>query len=246
MLKLHSNIAYALAVAGAACFAGLGANAADMYRPAEGGYKDGLLPTPVWTGFYVGANGGYGWGNSSTVSYAGTPASSSSFEPDGGFGGGQLGYVWQRGRFVFGAEADIEGSGITGSSTAGLATGSSTLDWLSTIRLRGGLTLSDRGLLYATGGIALGGFDEKISKTGSGSTSDSRSATGYVVGGGFEYLVSPKWSVKAEYQFIDLGSYGYTVAATTPSYGHLDSDHKYNTVRFGINYHVAPGYEPLK
>jgi outer membrane immunogenic protein len=246
MHKLNSSFVYALAVAGAACFAGVSANAADIYRPAEGGYKDEPVSAPVWSGFYLGANGGYGSSNSSTVSYSGSPASSSSFEPDGGFGGGQIGYIWQRGHFAFGAEADFEGAGITGSSTAGLASGSSSLDWFSTIRMRGGVTLFDRGLLYATGGLALGDFEDKISKTGAGSIIDNKSTTGYVVGGGFEYLVSPKWSVKAEYQFIDLGAYGDTVATNTPAYGHIDSDHKYNTVRVGINYHVAPGYEPLK
>ena len=34
------------------------ANAADMYRPAEGGYKDVPYVGVNWSGLYVGVNGG--------------------------------------------------------------------------------------------------------------------------------------------------------------------------------------------
>ncbi len=73
-------------------------------------------------------------------------------------------------------------------------------------------------------------------------------ATGYVVGGGIEYALSPAWSVKAEYQFIDLGKDSLSVDAVAPTkyVGELDADHSYSTVRLGVNYHVLPYFEPLK
>ena len=81
------------------------ANAADMYRPAAGGYKDVPYVGVNWSGLYVGVNGGYG-ANAASVPTGG-------LDPAGGFGGGQIGYNVQRGNIVFGLEADIEGADIT-------------------------------------------------------------------------------------------------------------------------------------
>ena len=70
-----------------------------------GGYKDGPAYVGVnWSGLYVGVNGGYGWSRTPTC------------HPAGAFGGGQIGYNFQRGNIVFGIETDIQGSGV---STAG-------------------------------------------------------------------------------------------------------------------------------
>ena len=90
------------------------------------------------------------------------------YQPEGGFGGGQIGYNIQRGNIVFGLEADFEGADINGSKTAngtytdpagnqyaaslGLKT---TLDWFGTLRGRVGYTF-DRALVYGTGGFAYG------------------------------------------------------------------------------------------
>jgi outer membrane immunogenic protein len=254
------------------------ASAADMYvAPAPGGYKDGPSYVGVnWAGFYAGVNGGYGWGAESKVldlaenpiTSAVIAQTSSSFTPEGGFGGGQIGYNWQPlgsggykdgpalSHLVLGIEADIQGAGISGDATASLspglisAHGSSSLDWFGTVRGRIGYAC-DRALIYGTGGFAYGGIQDKISKVdvgGFGSLSESKVATGYVVGGGVEYSLSAAWSVKAEYQFIDLGkdSLSVDVALPTKYVGELDANHSYNTVRLGVNYHVLPGYEPLK
>jgi len=94
--------------------------------------------TPVasaysWTGFYVGANAGGGWGRSSTdvafdprshfgiIDSAVDPASHAI---NGGLGGLQAGYNWQASAFVFGLETDIQISGQKGDqkSTATVTT----------------------------------------------------------------------------------------------------------------------------
>jgi outer membrane immunogenic protein len=81
-----------------------------------------------WTGFYIGGNGGYSWGRSSTdVSYfnttTGTPIVppagsilSNRFDMNGGIAGGQAGYNWQASNWLFGLEADIQWSGERGRS----------------------------------------------------------------------------------------------------------------------------------
>ncbi len=189
------------------------------------------------------------------------------FGSSGGFGGGQLGYNWQRGRLVFGIEADIQASGINGSGTetvtdsggSGIADAKNSLDWFGTVRGRLGYTF-DNALVYGTGGFAYGAVRDKLSVTasygGSSATQtvqEDRTATGYAVGGGMEYALNPAWSLKAEYQYINLGNDklagtevlttgGVTVTAT----GQANFDHAYNTVRLGVNYRIHQADEPLK
>ena len=86
--------------------------------------------------------------------------------------------------------------------------------------------------------------------TGFKSSSRTSTEVGVAVGGGLEYAFSPAWSLKGEYQYLDFRHFSEAVAipvkdgnsASASSTG----DHTYHTVRIGINYHLAPGYEPLK
>lgn len=154
-----------------------------------------------------------------------------SFDKTGGFGGGQLGYNYQWNQFVFGVETDIQGSKIDGSGSAFASITpafsrmssisantyrESGLDYFGTVRGRIGYTLG-QALFYATGGFAYGGvsglasatlgIDTRATQTAYNYTvSTGATRTGYAVGGGLEYALTPLWSVKAEYQYIDLGS----------------------------------------
>ncbi|MBB4361456.1 outer membrane immunogenic protein [Bradyrhizobium sp. CIR48] len=104
-----------------------GALAADIAaRP----YVKAPIVDPVWswTGWYVGANGGYSWGRSRTdVSYFNTPTgtpiappagsiTSGAFDMNGGIAGGQAGYNWQNANWVYGIEGDLQWSGEKGSA----------------------------------------------------------------------------------------------------------------------------------
>jgi outer membrane immunogenic protein len=238
---------------------------------AIGGYKDASVPVGAWAGLYTGVNGGYAWGTGNELTGTAdvtscarfgcttTPYSANAhFTADGGFGGGQVGYNWQRERLVYGVEADIQGADASGSAavtpfagTSALA--STSLDWFGTVRGRLGYAAFDRALLYVTGGFAYGGVEERLTLTGSLHATPaeaSQVATGYVVGGGIEYAFSPAWSVKAEYQFIDLGTEALSatilVGRHDSSTGVVDAHDAFNTVRLGLNYHVTPAYEPLK
>ena len=256
------------------------ANASDLYVPAPapaGSYKDvPYLPVGAWTGFYAGVNGGYGWSaKDSTVRATGqtqvcagnveicTPQpvsqdGSKSFGTDGGFGGGQIGYNYQRGHAVFGIEADIQGSAIDGSGTVNLAdvsasaTGKNNLDWFGTLRGRLGYAAGDT-LVYFTGGFAFGGVSDTLTvrpAQGAASTvSNDSTKTGYVLGGGVEQKLNPSWSVKAEYQYIDLGHNSLSTTAGNQGYqasATYNAEHTYNTVRLGLNYHIGSVAEPLK
>jgi outer membrane immunogenic protein len=231
------------------------ANAADMYRaPEAGGYKDTPYVAANWSGWYAGVNGGYGWNDE--VSNGLTDDSPHGAKPEGGFGGGQIGYNWQgiwHPHLVLGVEADIQGSGIDGSfhDVNFGDTGKTSLDWFGTVRGRVGYAF-DRALVYFTGGFAYGGLDKSFSGpvlTGTPYHYND-TATGYVLGGGLEYKIAPAWSVKAEYQYIDLGKNDLTNPAGLglsrfTGYSIYKED-AFSTVRGGINYHFGSIYEPLK
>lgn len=178
-----------------------------------------MPPAWSWTGLYVGINGGYGWGTSDFSA----PFATGSFETNGGVVGGTLGYNWQHGQFVLGAEGDIDWSNIGGSATCGGTTCSVNNDWLGTVRGRFGYAF-DRFMPYITGGLAVGNINTNIA--GVGSADDIKA--GWTVGGGLETHISGPWTAKIEYLYVDLGR-GGSVAGS-------DADFTTNIVRGGINY----------
>ncbi len=308
------------------------AQAADIYTPAAAPAYAAVALPPSWGGFYAGINGGYG-GNTGLpfredVLFPGTPPTGPIALTNpysvirgtdtiaGGFGGGQLGYNFQFGSFVLGAEADIQGSGIRGNgsrtiftnldgstngnssfcqATAVLPTGALggvcegrntvDVDWFGTVRGRLGWSIGNV-LLYGTGGFAAGGVkatsvytDNNVTGLGGGTTpfnnqvgtaSHSATNTGWTAGAGIEVKLSPSWSLKGEYQFINLGTISSgpgeitipgniesttetrspCTAASTTQCLHLASskDVDFHTVRVGLNYYfnAPPAPLPLK
>jgi outer membrane immunogenic protein len=183
------------------------AGAADLGR---GGPAPYAMPFAYqWSGLYLGGNLGYQWG---TVSNLGT-------DPSGFAGGGQLGYNWQTGQFVFGVEADLQASGAEDTFAAFQFSS----PWFGTLRGRAGFAMSNI-LLYATAGLAYGGGELQVA-----GLSESQGHWGWTAGAGIEVGFAPKWSVKAEYLFVDLNDEGY--ALTGLSHGMQSS-----LLRFGINY----------
>ena len=227
------------------------ANAADLYRappPPPVSYVPPVIATNTWTGFYAGINGGYGWGSGgNTISYFDGLDQSARAQPQGGFGGGQIGYNYQTGSFVFGVETDFQGAGISNSVTGTTANGfdftsKESIDWFGTARGRLGFAVGNA-LLYGTGGFAYGNVNQRASNDVNVFASNT-TQTGYAAGGGIEYKFNPAWSLKAEYQYIDLGS-----QKLTDNLGNTTNplDTNFQTARIGLNYRFGGGgYEPLK
>jgi outer membrane immunogenic protein len=145
-----------------------------------------VVPVYDWTGWYIGANGGYSWGRSDTTATffnnstdAFISSSSSRIKLNGPIAGGQIGYNQQSGRWVWGIEVDGQWSGQDGNTTFLCATSPATvipcnfntgpgagesptasfsqsLEWFVTARLRLGMTLTPTVLAYVTGGLAIG------------------------------------------------------------------------------------------
>ena len=168
-------------------------------------------PAPIaaiydWSGFYIGINGGGGSAHT-TWDFVGT-GTEGSHNATGGTVGGQIGYRWQTGQWVFGVEgqgnwADFSGDNVsnifpgdrnrTRINSFGLITGQVGYAWNSV-------------LAYVKGGAAVVGdkFDVNSTATGAllGSTSQTR--WGGTVGAGLEFGFAPNWSVGVEYNHIFL------------------------------------------
>ena len=197
-------------------------------------------PTPwqapfSWSGFYAGINGGYAWGQSRWSDPA-AGANSGRFDTSGGSAGGQLGYNWQTGRFVFGVETDAGWLGVNGSvGPGGVCSGDgggqcrTEQSWLGTTRARVGYAF-DRWLPYVTGGV---GYGDIRAVQPTGTTSDVKA--GWAAGGGVEYGINRNWSAKLEYLHVDLGTATFMGAGSkTSTLGVPVTD---DLVRAGINYH---------
>jgi outer membrane immunogenic protein len=175
-----------------------------------------------WTGFYIGANGG--WGSSRTcwgyVPVAGAVIADGCSDRSGGLIGGQIGYRWQSGPLVFGLEAqgdwaDLSGSRVslinpaftigTKTDAIGLFTGQIGYAW-------------NAALLYVKGGAAVTDNRAYINTTlgGVGIASASSTRWGGTLGVGFEYGFTPNWSVGVEYDHLWMGNANNTFSVANP------------------------------
>jgi outer membrane immunogenic protein len=203
------------------------ASAADIARPLPPPPTKApvLVPAYNWTGFYLGINGGYGFGRST---WGGLPAS---FDVKGGVVGGQLGYNWQFGQFVYGVEGDGDWTDLRGTAhRADCNLECQTRnDFLATARGRLGIA-ADRWLPYVTGGLAVG----DIKATVPGLNGIDKTKSGWTAGGGLEFALSGNWTAKAEYLYVDLGHAGCSVDCGLPAGNNVGLTT--NVVRGGFNY----------
>ena len=252
-IRMISSAAAWLVAAGAAM-------AADLPAPLP--YKAPPIAAPMardWGGLYVGINGGYAWGTSdwglSTPLSATTAFRSGTLHPNGGIGGGQVGYNWQRGAWVFGVEADLDYRDAADTvSIAIFPVGFPVIfrqlearqKWLGTIRPRAGMVVGDV-MVYATGGLAFGQVTDTqslITTTGSQTFSASSTRAGWVAGIGAEYAMMRGWSTRLEYLHVDLGSttLATPVFAAPGQIGFVASSgtfpNRSDIVRLGLSYRL--------
>jgi outer membrane immunogenic protein len=260
-----------ISIAAAAWLLATGAFAADL--PMQTYTKTPMFVEPVfnWTGFYVGGNIGYSWGRSSDSSTltntAGTLlfASTGTTNLNGVVGGGQFGYNWQVQNWVWGLEADIQGTNEKGSRNFTCPAGvcvpgpliniavipgppvpvalNQKIDWFGTVRGRAGVLATPTLLLYATGGLAYGQVNSSDS-IGVVPTAFSTNATnvGWTAGAGIEGVIGGNWTARLEYLYVDLGRVNGAFLTTIVPVGggvlsaNYSSHITDNIVRVGINY----------
>ena len=168
------------------------------------------LPASNWTGFYLGGNIGSGIGRDRTAYALTGPAGTSTeffnLSPDGFNGGIQAGYNWQAANWVFGLEADIQGSSQRDNRACVLtcntftapfifAAYDATLPWFGTVRGRVGYSVGST-LFYATGGYAYGNVKTKITANFSARPATQKSPTPRAAGrsAAASKPRSPSWS----------------------------------------------------
>jgi len=131
---------------------------------------------------------------------------------------------------VLGVEGDFQGTTIKASETvAPGVTAEGKIQGFATVRGRLGYAF-DRFMVYGTGGWAY--TNTKLSLSAGGAEiSDNSWSSGYAVGGGLEWAVWDRWSIKGEYLYVDSGDTTLTLAGATAT-----GDYKFNVVRAGLNY----------
>jgi outer membrane immunogenic protein len=215
--------------------------------------------TPSWAGLYGGINVGVISARSSLGTFLPTSAPagqnycwlnncnfSDSSTATGVLGGLQVGYNFQSGKIVYGVEADF-GLSSAKASKSGVAgafsyTGNTGIESLGTARLRLGYAFDNNLMAYATGGLAYAKTRDSFQASAFGGSYSWVSPgwrAGYTVGGGLEYMLNQKWSVKGEALYYDLGSKNMEssgVAGGT-AYSHGLTDKMTGVIaRIGLNY----------
>jgi outer membrane immunogenic protein len=215
-----------------------------------------LAATPFsWTGFYAGAQFGYGWSSSQERLYEPWRApqgwaywANSQLDPKGWLGGAYAGYnyAFENG-LVLGAEGDFAFTNMKNKSPLFVygpfnvySPGDydrSKIDWTGAVRGRVGYAFG-RFLPYLAGGVAFAKFDDRIHhlyvKTSYGTT-----ATGWTIGAGLEYALLDNLTLRAEYRYSDFGKIGRKNTATIPQNRYnqnVQYDLSIQDVRLGVAY----------
>jgi outer membrane immunogenic protein len=249
---------------------------APLYRPVP------FVPrqTVEWTGLYFGVNAGYGWGTASTTTaFFGDTPSTQSLSPFAGgvttpFGrgatelsstgvsgsgklsgplaGGQVGFNWQAGWAVFGAEVDAQWTGLrssfpSGCDTAGcFASDAVRIKSLLTGRARFGVAF-DWIMPYVTAGAALASVSDDLVLTIGGVTgafdSHTGSRLGWTAGAGVDVALTSNWSARLEYLYVNVDDIQTTtripnvLGLGSTALGIQVHD---SILRVGVNYRFGP------
>jgi outer membrane immunogenic protein len=221
------------------------------------------LPAWSWTGFYGGLNVGYAIANvpvtesSYSAAFPNFLNNAARLPVSGVIGGGQIGYNWQiAASWLFGVEADFQGSGQRGAATfveQAVVAAADTIgvrnNWMSSMRIRLGYVQDNANVWYLTGGYAYSRNELSLSSVNgglgplsiptAGTITDNHS--GWILGGGLESHLVGHWTGKVEYLYADMGAISGTsqsfTAAGVLSAGITGSEHFHdNIMRVGLNY----------
>jgi outer membrane immunogenic protein len=163
-----------------------------------------------WSGFYIGANGG--WGSSRKCWDAVTPAGTflaneGCHDATGGTAGGQVGYRWQSGTWVFGVEGQGNWADFRGNNVSLAFPGTTVRSKIDAFGLFTGQVgyAANNVLFYVKGGAAVTADRFNINTFPGNvllATSSDDTRWGGVVGVGLEYGFAPNWSAAIEYDHL--------------------------------------------
>ncbi len=169
----------------------------------------------LWTGFHVGAFGGWGKAEDFDVSglavTGGVPlyaANSYGLGSDGPLGGGEIGVDWQWRWVVLGLSGEAGVLALDGSATdpasGGNAKTTLSSDWYGGMSVRGGLAY-DRFLAFGRVGAFYLNAEAKTSDSATpASAKEEDILFGWFLGAGAEYALGKHWSIGGEYRYFHL------------------------------------------
>ena len=209
-----------------------------------------------WSGPYIGLQGGHVWGENDAAAASEDDGSSiaaargsddvqlgdgeGSIAADGYAMGMHAGFNAQIGNLVLGFESDVDTTDFEGETDvfAGpVRVGEirQEVDWLGSLRARAGFA-ADRALLYATGGVAVGGVRITSDASNGDELHDNgERLVGWTAGGGLEYAVTDTISARIEYRYTDLGDIDSGNADEAA--GLVAADTRFHAVRAGLSLH---------
>jgi outer membrane immunogenic protein len=212
------------------------------------------MPAPVmtWTGFYLGVQGGGGWGRSNetffgapnTAAFVGTQ----NYDTTGGFAGGVGGYNWQIGSTALvGIEADYHWADINGRSSV-VNVGPPNLGdtYFTKIRSFGDIKgrlgyTAGSALFFVSGGAAVGDLQHRYDAALNGGAANTFVQNnwrwGWTLGAGAEYMFAPNWSAKLEYNYIDFGK--STIQFSPVATNRSEWKDTVHTLKAGVMYHFG-------
>jgi outer membrane immunogenic protein len=198
-------------------------------------------PGTNWTGCYVGANGGYGWGKDDVAADGSPFGAEGSPNFKGGLGGGQLGCDYQFApSWVVGVEAmydfaSLKGDVVDPANTAAIT--ASKYSGIGAVAGRVGYAF-DRSLLYVIGGLGVSRSERTLVGPGFSQSTSTRSKTGWMIGGGWEYMFAQNWSAKIEYNHYDFGKFSESVTQLPSGSVFLQNDRNtgVDVVLVGVNF----------
>jgi outer membrane immunogenic protein len=201
-----------------------------------------------WSGFYVGINGGGASSHecltiNSVAGTALTPATSEGcHNATGGLVGGQFGYRWQSGGWVFGVEAQGDWADLKGSNPSLTAlipyTNSTKIDAIGLFTGQVGYAWNNV-LWYVKGGAAVtdNKYTSAFTATGVVFNQTTETRWGGAVGTGIEFSFAPNWSIGVEYDHLFMGNPNVVFPSTPTSVTRSDNirqDVDMGTIR--VNY----------
>jgi outer membrane immunogenic protein len=233
------------------------ASAADMAaRPYTKAPPPIVAPIYDWTGFYIGANGGWAQSRNCVDFFnaTGIDFADGCRERSGGVVGGQLGYRWETpNQMVFGLEAQGDWADLSNTRVSLLNPSFSTRTKTDAIGLFTGQIgyAWNASLFYVKGGAAVTSTRFSILNTLTSTELAAASATrwGGAVGVGWEYGFAPNWSVGIEYDHLFMGNSNlnsFSVVNSLPANflnNRVSQDVDMVTAR--INYHFSWGSAPI-
>jgi len=210
-----------------------------------------LAPVYDWQGFYIGAHVGYGWARPEVTPFVGGPVTNTP-RPEGVLGGGQIGFNFQTGAWVYGIEADASYGNLDDTRTCASVLTGATIScrgapkYFGTLDGRLGFAVNNW-LPYIKGGAAWSHEDFTQLFPAGGNVCVGTPCTGgvnqwgWTVGGGVEYGFANHWSLKVEYDFLDFSHSDTVTISNGASSNTFNITKTIQKAEVGLNYRFDLG-----